>query len=486
MFKVTRWFALSLVCVAVIGIAATGATARTAVVTATTGPTQPIRSALYDPIFRGSQKATAFALARQAGARYARISVLWKLIAPRTLPSKGWDPTNPSSSYYHWDSVDAMVSAAVAHGITPILDIMAPPTWGYNVQPGPGTGGQPKVDALGAFAMALARRYNGSGPAPAVHAFSVWNEPNFKSNFFPQDPTYYLQMANAVADSVHAVNPANLALAGELAAAKHPATATDKNNAIPPLTWLREMLCISNTAPAQHTCSATAHFDVWTLHPYSDRGPFSHATADGGVELGDLPKASALLKTAYQLGAFSSAQPPQIWVTEIGWASNPPSKRAVPMGLLTRWVSETYYQMWNSGVTLGTWFLLQDLPAPSPSQSGLYTNSASLSNAVAKPLVVPFGFPFVAYLKSAGQVQIWGRDPNSDVQNVAIQLKTSAGWQTVATITSNTNRIFAATMQLHALASWQLRATTQGRSSATFSLTVPSNENLAVVPFPPN
>src|SRR5207249_157184 len=174
-------------------------------------------------------------------------AVAWKSVAPLTLPSKGFVPTDPASPYYHWGNLDAAVSAAVAHGIGPILTVVTTPNWAYNVQPGTWTGGDPKIDALGAFATALARRYDGSGPAPAVHAFSVWNEPNLTRNLFPQDPTYYLQMANAVADSVHAVNPANLALAGELAPAKHPPLATDKNNAIPPLTWLRTMLCISDT-----------------------------------------------------------------------------------------------------------------------------------------------------------------------------------------------------------------------------------------------
>jgi hypothetical protein len=195
-----------------------------------------------------------------------------------------------------------------------------------------------------------------------------------------------------------------------------------------------------------------------------------------------------LLKTAWTLGAIStqSGQAPGFWVTEIGWSSNLPNKHGVPMKLLTRWVSESFYQLWKSGATVGTWFLLQDEPLTTPFQSGLYQNSASLSSAVKKPLLDPFKLPFVAYLKSGGKVQMWGRDATSDMQVVSIQRKVHGVWKTVATITSNSYGIFQATLGLKATASWTLRAQAQGVNSASFSLTVPANENMSVVPFPLN
>src|SRR5262249_53153078 len=183
-----------------------------------------------------------------------------------------------------------------------------------------------------------------------AHIFSVWNEPNYNKNLWPQDASYYRAMVNAVADSVHAVDPTDLVLAGELAPFKHVATAKDRNNAIPPLTWMRTMLCISSTSPVHRTCDKKADFDVWAHHPYSDTGPFGKAKASGGVELGDLPRMNTLLRTAQRLGAIASAKPVQFWVTEVGWSSNPPNKHGVPIALETRWVAESMYQMWTSGV----------------------------------------------------------------------------------------------------------------------------------------
>lgn len=489
-----RWFALSLVCAVVAGGAATAATARTAVIILTTGSTPPLATALYDPIYQTSQRDTAFAMSHDAGMTYARIDISWKSVAPLTLPSSGFVQTDPNSPYYHWSSLDATVSAAEAHGITPILDIVGTPKWAYHVQPtDTWHGGQPDIDSLGRFATALASRYDGSGPAPAVHTFSVYNEMNFNRNLSPQDPVYYRGMVNAVAHSVHAVDPSNLALAGELAPYKHAKTSTDKNNVIAPITWMQQMLCVSSTTPATRTCPAgSVHFDVWTHHPYSDKGPYGHASVSGGVELGDLPKMNTLLKTAWNLGSIAtqSGQAPLFWITEIGWSSKPPNTHGVPIKLETRWVGESFYQLWKSGATLGTWFLLQDQPLSTPLQSGLYTNPSpgpdSLSTAVAKPLLAPFRFPFVAYLKSGGKVLLWGRDATSDQQVVKIEMKVGSAWKTVANITTNNYGIFKGTIAVHAVRTYSMRASAGGVTSTTFSLTVPSNENMSVVPFPLN
>jgi hypothetical protein len=484
-----RWAALPpiLVAVACAGVAATTATATAktsarSLAVATTGPTAPLATGLSDPVFLGPQASTAFAMAKQAGATYARIMVSWASIAPQTLPDHGFDPTDPNSHYYRWSPLDASVSAAQAAGITPILDIVAPPDWAYYVEPGTWTGGQPNVGDLGDFATALAAHYAGS-----VHAFSVWNEANYTKNLYPQDPTYYRSMVNAVADAVHGVDSANLALAGELAPFRNKPGTQDKNHPIPPLDFMRSMLCLSSTKPVHRTCNTPAEFDVWTHHPYSNSGPFGHAQVSGGVELGDLPRMKALLQMAQRLGAIASAQPVKLWVTEVGWSTNPPNKHGVPIRLETRWVAESMYQMWKSGVTLGTWFLLQDRPIHTAYESGLYFNSSSLADAQAKPLLPPFRFPFVAYLKPQGNVFVWGRDSTSDMQDVTIQQQNHAGgpWNNVATVTSNSYGIFQATLPLGAKKTYSLRASAPGSaSSQAFSLTVPSNENMHVIPFP--
>ena len=148
-------------------------------------------------------------------------------------------------------------------------------------------------------------------------------------------------------------------------------------------------------------------------------------------------------------------------------------------------MAESLYQIWISGGTVGTWFLLQDMPLSTPFQSGLYLISNSLANAVAKPYLTPFRFPFVAYIKTGGKVAIWGRDATSDKQTVTIDRKAGSAWKTVATITSNSHGIFQATLSLGAVKTWSMRASAPGSgTSMSFSLRPPSNENMTVNPFP--
>jgi hypothetical protein len=454
----------------------------------TTGPTAPLATGIADPVFQSPQATTAYAMARQAGATYTRLFVYWSAIAPKTFPVNGFDPSDPTSPYYHWGALDASVAAAQAAGITPILDILSPPGWAYNVEPGTWSGGSPKIGPLGAFATALAKHYDGSHPA--AHVFSVWNEPNFKKNLYPQSETLYRSMVNAVADAVHGVDPSDLVVAGELAPFKSADDKKDRNHAIPPLEFMRHMLCISSRPPLRRTCNTPAKFDVWAHHPYSNTGPYGIAVALDGVELGDLPRMNDLLQTAQRLGSIVSAHPVQFWVTEVGWSSNPPSKNGAPLGLEARWVAESMYQMWRSGVTLGTWFLLEDGPPSSAFQSGLYFRSPLLADAETKPLLTPFSFPFVAYRMANGKVRIWGRDTTSDVRDVTIERRigSSGLWKTVATIRSNGYGIFQANLSLRAAGPvhW-LRASAPGSGiSRAFSLDVPSNENMIVTPFTPS
>ena len=185
-----RWIALTLICLAAAGVAATAATARTgSLIVVKTGATAPLATGIGDPIFQSSQETTAYGMAHAAGATYARIFAHWNAIAPDTLPASGFVQTDPNSPYYHWAALDASIAAANAAGITPIVDILGIPAWAYH-DPYLSVfkAGTPDITKLGAFATALAARYDGPA-SPVAHVFSVWNEPNFNRNLYPQSPT---------------------------------------------------------------------------------------------------------------------------------------------------------------------------------------------------------------------------------------------------------------------------------------------------------
>ena len=173
----------------------------------------------------------------------------------------------------------------------------------------------------------------------------------------------------------------------------------------------------------------------------------------------------ALLKAGVRLHQIESAQPIQFWVTEFGWDTNPPRPHGAPLNLAARWTAESLHQMWLSGVSLVTWFLLQDYPSPSPYQSGFYFPSSSLADAQPKPSLTAFRFPFVAYLgEQKNTVSVWGRDATSDQETATIQLRhgKSGRWRSVALVSSNTSGIFQAMLKLKAKKKDWLRAVDAG------------------------
>jgi hypothetical protein len=160
------------------------------------------------------------------------------------------------------------------------------------------------------------------------------------------------------------------------------------------------------------------------------------------------------------------------WVTEFGWNTNPPRKHSPSLGLAARWTSESLHQMWLSGVSLVTWFLLEDLPRPSFYQSGLFFHASSLDHARAKPVRAAFRFPFVAY-RHGSTVTVWGRDATSDHELVTVQRRhgRTGRWRTVALVRSNGYGIFKATLKLKASQKDWLRAAASGSGkSLAFSL----------------
>jgi Cellulase (glycosyl hydrolase family 5) len=459
-------------------LASTGLRAHTTqqVRTYTTKGTIPLRTALLDPFtFTGAQQPTALKMASAAGASYIRLVVPWSEIAPTTRPND-FVPTDPASPYYTWNWLDTSVTEIEADGMTPILDITSAPSWGLARQGKGAQAGAPSATALAAFATAVATRFDGSNGEPQVHIYQVWNEPNLSLDLSPVSAaSVYRGMVNAFATAVHGVDRTNLVVAGALDPFENLAK-TFVSQA--PLAFMRSFLCLSKGAHPHATCSTKVQFDVWSHHPYTFGGPFGHAKRTDDVSLGDLPKMRALLKTAVKLHRVISGHSVQFWVTEFGWDTSPPRKHAVPLSLEARWTSEALYQMWHSGVSLATWFLLQDQPSPSPYQSGLFFHSKAVGLARAKPMRTAFRFPFVAYL-GKGTVRVWGRDATSKKALVTIARRHGAqgAWRTVARVQTNRYGIFLATLRLKATPGDWLRATAAGSgNSLAFSLTVPKNQ----------
>jgi hypothetical protein len=380
---------------------------------------------------------------RRAGARAVRLTAIWSEMVPggETRPP-GFDPMNPNDPRYYWASLDMRVRMARRFNLEPIVTFVTAPRWAQ--MPGRTW---PHLTDLAVFAEAAARRYSGITPSiPRIRYWQVWNEPNLSAYLNPQldgrraaSPIYYRQMINAVSTALHAVHRDNVVVAAGLAPFT---TATG----LGPLHFMRVMLCMGkNFKP---TCRARSHFDIWAHHAYTSGGPNHEAASSDDVSLGDLPEMKRLLDGATRAGHIASRQRVGFWVTEFGWDTRPPDPKGVPMREHARRVAEAMYRMWQSGVSLATWFQFRDYSmSGSFFQQGLYRDGPTIERDRAKPALQAFKFPTVA-LPSRGRVGVWGRTPTSAPGRVVLERRLRSDWRRLAVLRANRHGIFKRTFKM--------------------------------------
>jgi len=462
-------------------------------------PAGPIDTGVsYIPLPSDADTATQFKRIRAAGAKYVEIRMYWRSVAPSgsTQPA-GFQATNPADPNYKWGHYDSTVRAAAAAGLKPRLAITSAPDWAEGSGRGSAKEGtyKPSPSALANFMTAAATRYSGSFESlPRVQYWAVWNEPNLNTFMAPQvvkrkafSPGWYRSMLNAAADAIHGVNSSNVVTGGETAPfGKTSAT----RNATMPITFMENVLCVKEkkvvnkktkavTYKYKSACKTKTKFDVWAHHPYTQGGPTTKAKRHGNASLGNMGEMRQVLNAAIKANHVRSSKRVRLWVTEFSWDSKPPDRKGVPIALETRWVSQMLYQMWSSGVSLVTWFILRDQPmSTSPFQSGLYyAGSHGISTDKAKPILRAFRFPFVAMPRTANgktTVQLWGRVPTSKAGKVIIERKSGSKWKRVKVLKANRYGIFKQRIGEPANAVY-LRARLPSKSdqSAPFSLKAP-------------
>src|SRR5204863_7852612 len=98
--------------------------------------------------------------------------------------------------------------------------------------------------------------------------------------------------------------------------------------AVAPLRFMRELLCMSGRSIFRPTCKNKVAFDAWAVHPYTPGGPTRHATQRDDVALGDMPEVRGLLDAAVRAGHVVSRSKPELWVTELAWETSQPDRSA--------------------------------------------------------------------------------------------------------------------------------------------------------------
>jgi hypothetical protein len=464
------------------------------------------RALLYGPFPRGglargisdatlimSSDATVRAQAlqriRAAGASVVRIPVEWRyLVSPR--PPPGFRAADPASPAYDFAAVDAAVRDTVAAGLTPLLVVTrapafaeAPHRWPYAF---PGSWA-PSPAAFGAFARAVARRYDGAFPdplapgraLPRVQLYEAWNEPNLARYLEPQwvalggrwrafSPLLYRQLLNAFYAAVKGVEPTNTVIATGVAPNGEPAGV----GRMTPPRFLGTLLCLEG---GRADCPDPPHFDVLAFHPLSFESPDLAARASQDVAISDLAKVTTLLARAERAGTVLPRRRKPVWVTELNWESSPPARGGVPDRLQALWISRALHRLWVAGVSLAEWQFLVDpypgvtLATPTggtvkvPRPAGLYRavvvhGRSDLAVARPKPFLRGFALPFDPLRVDRGHVRVWALLARPG-EPVSLQRRVRGGrWWTIARLRADGHGVLNALVRLWKATDLRLRS----------------------------
>jgi hypothetical protein len=429
-----------------------------------------------DPLFEDTPPAIeqlAMTTAARIGSGWVRLSVLWNEIAPAERPAN-FRAADPADPHYAWGSLDAAVRAATAAHQRILLTVYSPPAWALGKGP-PGTiAWKPSPADLGAFAEAVARRYDGrfvdaaesSIPLPAVADFQAWNEPNVPAEISPQwvktgpgryrpfAPGWYRRMLNAFYAGVTRVQPHAFVLAAGLEPYGDPPGV----NRMHPVTFEAALLCLDSLLRPL-PCPDPAHLDGIDAHPYSV-SPVSQALNVDDTSVSDVYRLVRVIAAAERDHRALPQGPKQTWVTEIEWGSDPPGTGGISLAVQARYLDLCFYSLWAQKVSHILWFGLSDRGDTDAYQvvgSGVF-----FASGLAKPAARACAFPFVAIPSTRQQLTLWGRAPRAG--RVTIEVDVRSIWRRIATLQTTSGGIFAARVP-RPLAGLVLRAVEQNSTS---------------------
>jgi hypothetical protein len=251
--------------------------------------------------------------AEDLGVQRIRVNVLWsRLLVP------GSTSANP---VYDFSAIDALQQDAAARGIKLQLTIAGPaPSWATaNHKVGPD---RPDPVKYGKFVQTVAEHFKGR-----VDRYSIWNEPNWSTWLAPQAKaaSIYRKLYASGYAAVKAVDPKAQVLMGELAPIE------EKNRAIPPLKFLRQMF-------PKHSKPLKA--DGFALHPYqlTSAPTLVPRGKPDDVTIGTLPRLTKALDQLYKsrLLRTTTGKKLNLYLTEFGYLTQ--GTRAQPPKRAAQWL----------------------------------------------------------------------------------------------------------------------------------------------------
>lgn len=443
-------------------IAASVTSVLTAVAPAAAAPA-PLALGFNDPVsFQGglspSERALAFAHAREVGATTIRLGLSWRYADTGRPPSRAAarDPNWPG---YNWGEIDEEVRAVVDAGLQPIVVVSIAPEWfegpsrpSTNVAPA-GTW-RPDPTALGDFAYALAARFDGrtrdsaGALLPRVRYLQGWNEPNLPEYLTPQSaprghgrvpvsPGLYRSLINSFYSAVKSVRKDDFVLNAGIAPYGDYPELTVRGRT-PPLYFIRSLLCVKGSKA--HHCPRI-YYDAFATHAFPQIDPRRKPLNKDDVLL-RVSGVTRLLRLAAKAGTISSAQARRLWETEVVWNGDPPGVGSQTYEQQALYLQLALYMLWREGVDNVIWFNMRDRHAECCfTFGGLYAYSPTVEGDRPKPALTGYRFPFVA-VRSGRRTLVWGRAPTAGTSVTIEKADGRGGWRKLATVKVGAGHVF--------------------------------------------
>jgi len=251
---------------------------------------------------------------KQGGVKSMRAAMIWSAVQPR----RGGTP--------EWGSFDPIVERAAKSGIEVLPILIGAPSWAVpsvNVPGAPGAKAPARLPAAGTagtawstFLKAAVARYGTNGsfwaenptvPVKPIKAWQIWNEPNFKYFVAHPNPAEYGKLVKLSSTAIKSTDPTAQVVLGGLFA--KPAGAR----------YLKGKKVMHATSPNyfgsyfleqmyKTNPGIKSSFQGVALHPYVAR-------------YRQLP---AEIEELRGVMARSGDGAKGLWVTELGWSSEPP------------------------------------------------------------------------------------------------------------------------------------------------------------------
>ena len=373
------------------------------------------------------------------GVRSLRVILSWSTVAPGADQAQqpSFEPTDPAD--YDWGEYEPLLAAAKARDWPVLLTISGPvPKWATAAKRDNLT--RPSPTAFAAFVTAVGRKFGDQ-----INTWAIWNEPNQPQFLRPQyarggraaSPAIYRALYQAALRGLDKAGQRDDAvLIGET-------SPRGNRNVVPPLRFLRGMLCLDTRYKKRSNCGAL-RADGYAHHAYTTRqGPYFRPAQKDDVTIGVLSRLTNALDRARSANALTRRLP--IHLTEFGIQSTPDTQSGVSLAKQVEYRAISERIAWNNPrVVAFSQYLLRDSDPTGPRQYGGFESGLRFADGRPKPSLPAFRLP-LAVLRKGSKVSIWGlvRPATGPVTaTVTYADRGSSGFKTLRTVRTDARGYF--------------------------------------------